>query len=132
MSQSPITDVVGFFIFLSAIFFSAEVASIVGPYIMIAAAAVVGASLSLKRREKTTRLSAMLFFLRVAGLAVLVTGLIATVMSAQHPGISERAMLAPVALVVGVIGDDWGTVLGKVARMLFAAIDLVRGKGGTS
>ncbi len=132
MSQSSITDVVGLFVFLSAIFFSAEVASVVGPYIMIAAAAVVGASLSLKRREKTTRLSAMLFFLRVAGLAVLVTGLIAAVMSAQHPGLSERAMLAPVALVVGFIGDDWGTVLGKVARMLFAAIDLVRGKGGAS
>lgn len=132
MNQSPITDVVGLFVFISALMFSAEVAAVVGPYILIALAAAVGASFSLARREKTTRLRAIGFFLRVVGLAILVTGLIAAATSAQHPGLSERVMLAPVALVVGFIGDDWPLYLGKVAKLAFAAVDLVRGKGGAS
>ena len=73
-SQSPsITDVVGLGIFLAGLVYSPEVASIVGPYLVIIVAAVVGASFALKRRDKTTRLSALWYFLRVSGLAVIDT-----------------------------------------------------------
>lgn len=132
MNPPSITDVVGLAVFISTLIFSAEVAAVVGPYILIVLAAVVGGSFSLARRQKTTRASAVLFFLRVVGLAVLLTGGIAALTSAQHPSLNERVLLAPVALVVGFIGDDWGSLLGKLTRFIFAAVDLVRGKGGTS
>jgi hypothetical protein len=132
MTQSSVTDVVGFFVFISALFFSAEVAAVVGPHILMAIAAAVGASFSLARREKTTRLRAIGFFLRVMGLAVLVTGSIAAFTNAQHPSISERALLAPVALLVGFIGDGWPALLTRVVKVAFAAVDLLRGKGGVS
>jgi hypothetical protein len=91
----------------------------------------VGASFATKRREKTTRLGALFYFLRVAGLAVLVTVSIASAASSYYDNLTERVLITPVALIVGAVGDDWPKLLQKIVRVFFSAIDLARGKGGT-
>lgn len=132
MTQPSITDVVGFFVFIAALIFSAEVANVVGPYMVIAVAAAVGASFSVARREKTTRLSAAWFFLKIVALAMLIASGLAAAAAAYSPGLSDRALLAPIALLVGFVGEGWPTLLGKVVKVLVGMLDLARGKGGAS
>jgi hypothetical protein len=133
MNSSPpgIPDAIGFGVFLAGFVYAPSVAAVVGPYIMIVLASVVGASFATKRREKTTRTAALFYFLRVAGLAVLVTVSIASVASSYYDNLTERVLITPIALIVGAIGDDWPKLLQKIVRVIFSAVDLVRGKGGT-
>jgi hypothetical protein len=130
MSQQPIADIVGLCIFIAALLFSADVANVVGPYMVIVIASSIGASFALSRRNKSSRGRALWFFTRVVGLAVLLTVGLAAVASAYRPDLHERVLLAPIALLVGFIGDDWPRLLSRIMRALFAAIDLMRGKGG--
>jgi uncharacterized membrane protein YiaA len=125
--QTSVTDAVGFGIFLAGLVYAPNVAAVVGPYIVIVLASVIGASFALKRREKTTRLSALWYFLRVAGLAVLITVSLAGIGSSYYSTLTERVLITPVALLVGAVGDDWPRLLRAIVRILFRAIDLVRG-----
>lgn len=110
MNQTSITDVIGLFVLISTAIFSVEVSNVIGPYVAIVVTAAIGASFSLARRDKTTRFSALLFFLRVCGLAVVVAGGAAAILAKFHPILSERALLAPVAFAIGLVGDDWSSV----------------------
>lgn len=123
-------DIVGLFVFAATILFSHEVAAVVGPYLVIMIAATVGGSFAVVRREKSTRLSALLFFARVVGLAVLLTVGFAAVVTAFRPDLSPRVLVAPIALVIGFIGDEWPKLLSRVVRVIYGAMDLFR-KGGT-
>lgn len=125
-----ITDIVGLAVFVAAMIFSDEAAAVIGPYMVIVAAAMIGASFSVARRGKTSRLGAVVYFARVAGLAVLITGGLAAALAAYRPDLQPRVTIAPIALVIGFA--DWPKVLAKVVQMAFAFMDLVRGKGGTS
>lgn len=107
MTDRGIIDVIGLFVFISSVIFSADVAAIIGPYVAIVVAAAIGASFSLARRDQSSRVNALLFFLRVCGLAVLVAGAAAAFLSRVHPVLTERALLAPVAFAIGLIGEDW-------------------------
>ncbi|RYF70864.1 MAG: hypothetical protein EOO22_13565 [Comamonadaceae bacterium] len=106
--------------------FSAEVANVVGPYMAIVIASAIGASFALRRREKASRLSALWFFGRVVGLAVVLTVALAFAASWKWPGLHERVLLAPIALMVGFIGDDWPALLSKIMRGIFSVVDLMR------
>lgn len=131
-SQSPtITDVVGLGIFVAGLFYSPDVAAVVGPYLVIILASVVGASFALKRREKTTRLSALWYLLRVAGLAIIGTVSLAAMFSSYYDSLTERILIAPVALAIGAIGDDFPAVARYFVSKFLAGVDLFRGKGGT-
>ena len=130
MNQQPVLDIVGLFVFIAALIFSSEVAAVVGPYMVIVVAATLGASFKVARREKTTRTSAVLFFLRVVGMAVILTVALALVLNSYRPDLSPRVTVAPIALLIGFI--DWPWALSKIVRGMFAALDLARGKGGTS
>jgi len=132
MNQPPVVDIVGLFVFIAAAMFSHEVAAIVGPYMVIIIASTSGASFALARRDKTTRTAAVWYFTRVVGLAVLLTVGFAAVANAYRPDLTPRVLVAPIALLIGFVGDDWPKLLGKVVRAIFSAIDLVRGKGGAS
>jgi uncharacterized membrane protein len=68
------------------------------------------------------------YFLRVAGLAVLITVSLAGIGSSYYSTLTERVLITPVALMVGAIGDDWPALLRNIVRMFFRAIDLARGK----
>jgi len=130
MNGSPsITDAVGLGIFLAGLVYAPGVAAVVGPYIVIILASVIGASFAVKRREKTTRLAAAWYFFRVAGLAVLVTVSLASWASNHYGGWTERSLITPVALLIGAIGDDWPQFLRGIVRALFSTVDFFRPKG---
>ncbi len=131
MNQSSITDVVGLFVFISTVMFGREAAAVIGPYVVVIVTAAVGASFSLIRRERATRTNAVLFFLRVCGLASLLTVGLSALLAGAHPSLSERALLAPVAFVIGLVGDDWPAVSTWAVRKLSRLIDvLIRERGG--
>ena len=131
-TQTPgITDIVGLCVFIATLLFSADVAQVVGPYLVIITASAIGASFSLKRREKSTRIAALLFFVRVCGLAALLTVGVSAMVAGYHPSLSERVLLAPVAFIVGLVGDDWPAIGGWAIGKIGALVDvLIKLKGG--
>jgi uncharacterized membrane protein YiaA len=130
-SQTSVTDAVGFGIFIAGLVYAPNVAEVVGPYIVIVLASIIGASFALKRREKTTRLVALWYFLRVAGLAVLITVSLAGIGSSYYSSLTERVLITPVALLIGAVGDDWPKLLRAIVRIIFRAIGLATGKDDT-
>lgn len=133
VKETPsITDVIGLGILLASVFYRPEVAAVVGPYIIIILASVVGASFAVKRREKTTRLAAVGYFLRVSGLAVILTVSAASVASSYYDNLTERVLIAPVALFIGAVGDDFPQLAKWFLAKLLAGFDVMRGKGGPS
>ena len=117
--------------FIATLLFSADVAQVVGPYLVIITASAIGASFSLKRREKSTRIAALLFFVRVCGLAALLTVGVSAMVAGYHPSLSERVLLAPVAFIVGLVGDDWPAIGGWAIGKIGALVDvLIKLKGG--
>lgn len=130
MPQSSTTDIVGVCVLLASLIFSSSVAAVVGPYMVILIASTIGASFSLARRPKSTRGAALWYFARINGLAALLTVGMAAALAAYWPDVSERVLLAPIALLVGFVGDDWPKLLARVMRAVNAAIDHFRtGKG---
>lgn len=134
VNQTPVVDAVGLAVFIAATVFSAEVAAVVGPYFTIVAAAALGASFSLIRRDTGTRPSAVWFFLRVCGAATLLTVGLSTLISMVHPSLNERVLLIPVSLGLGLLGDDYPEagkwVVGKVSAFIDVLISLrSRGSG---
>lgn len=128
---SSVLDAVGFFVFVAAWIFSADVAAAVGPYMLIIAAAAVGASFALIRQEKTTRLRAVGYFARVCGVAVILGAACAYGIAQLHPGLTERSLLAPVSFAIGLVGNDWGALALWAGRKASAFIDvLIKLKGG--
>lgn len=131
MNQQTFTDVVGLCILLAAMLFSNDVANVVGPYIVIVVASAIGASFKLGRSEKASRLAAVFFFLRSACIAMLLTVSAAAFVHNYHPGLHERFLLAPIALLLG--WTDWPSTFRRVTKLLWGGLDLIRGteKGGT-
>ena len=118
-------------VYLASRLFGHEVAALVGPYVVILLASTIGASFSLARRDPTTRTAAALFFLRINGLALLVTVGIASIANSYHETWAVSALLAPIAFIVGFIGDNWPKVLGWAGRQAERFIDiLIKLKGG--
>ncbi|GER21061.1 hypothetical protein [Variovorax boronicumulans] len=130
MNQQPLADVVALAVLIAAAVFSRAVAEVVGPYLVIVVASAVGASFALARREKSTRGRALWFFTRVVGLAVLLTVGGAVTVSAFRPDLEPRTLLAPIALLIGFIGDGWPRLLAKAVQVVYGLMDLTRGVGG--
>jgi hypothetical protein len=125
------TDFVSVMVVIATLFFSPKVAAIVGPYFAIILASSVGASFSLARREPTTRMLAVMFFVRIIGLASLLTVGVASLLHAYTPVFEERWLVAPIALIVGYVGDDWGSLLAWAGRKINALVDgLIKLKTG--
>lgn len=120
MSHTQVTDAVGFFVLITAMLFGPAAADVVGPYVLIVAASVIGASFSLARRPPSGRWGAFWFFLRVVGLAILLTVVLSAWLASRYPSLSERSLLAPVALLIGF--GDWPKLLATGVRALMSAI----------
>ena len=97
-------------------------AEVVGPYAMIFAASTVGASWALGRQATMTRLKALLFFLRINATAAIVTVIIADFLAKQlgyGSGTGGLWLIAPTALVIGGVGDDWPALIRWVVKRKF-------------
>ncbi len=131
MTNPPsITDVVGLFVFVAAVVFSPDVAAVVGPYMAIIVTASIGASFSLARREKSSRTGAVFFFVRICGLAALLTVGMSVMLAGVHTSLSERALLAPIAFGIGLVGDDWPSVGKWAGGKISSLIDVFSNRGG--
>lgn len=86
----------------------------VAPYMVILVGSAVGASFALARKDKTTRFGGIWYFLRVSGLAILVTVGIAAYVASYHESLTTRLTIAPVAFMIGFIGDDLPDLARKV------------------
>lgn len=116
---------------LASFLFGPEVAVYVGPYVVILLASTVGASFALARRTVESRSNAILFFIRTNGLALLLTVALAAAVSGHHPELTERVLIAPIAFVLGFIGDDWPKLLRWAGTKVNALIDvLIKMRGG--
>lgn len=130
MATTSITDAVGLSIIIASAAFSPAVAEVVGPYVLIATASVIGASFALARRATSTRWGAIFYFLRIVGMATLLTSGAAAYAAAKYPSLTERALLAPVALLIGFVGHDWPKLLKLTVSGIFRTIDNFRSKDG--
>ena len=116
---------------LASAIFGHEMAHVVGPYIVIILASTVGASFALARRPPETRASAVYFFLRTVGLAILLTVALASIVTGYYPEATEKALIAPIAFVVGYIGDGWPAVFKWASEKINAFIDaLIKSREG--
>jgi hypothetical protein len=100
-------DPVNVSIALASVLFGPALAGVVGPYAVILIASTVGAAWALGRRDPSARLGAAWYFLRLNATAVLVTVGLASIAGRWMGHEDTSWMLAPIALFVGGVGDDW-------------------------
>lgn len=100
-------DPVSVAIALCGILFGPALAGIIGPYAVILISCTVGAGWALGRRDPAARLSAAWYFLRLNATAVVVTVSLAQLAGRWLGDDDHSWLLAPIALIVGGVGDDW-------------------------
>ena len=101
-----------------------------GPYALIVFAGLAGAMLPLSGSVTPTRLSGAWLLLRCTLTAVVFTGILATLIE-QRWDVPRMELLAPVAFIVGAIGDGWRTVFAALGAALGAAIQRRAADGGS-
>lgn len=122
MNPQQNNDVMQLFIILAASIFGPSMAHIIGPYVMIIAASCTGAAWSLSRREPKGKVNAFFYFVRISLTAVLLTVAISDITASFFPSLQSTFLYVPVALVIGLIGDDWykmGAWLIDAAKRVF-------------
>lgn len=117
------TDVLQLFVILATSIFGTSMAHVVGPYLLIVFAAAVGAAWSLGRCQPQGKAKAVFYFLRIVLTAVLLTVAISKVAATFLPSLDEEWLIAPVALIIGLIGDDWQSIGQWVVQLIKRVID---------
>lgn len=108
-------DPVNVAVALFSVVFGPSLASVVGPYAVIILSSTVGAAWALGRRDPAARTGAAWYMLRLNATAVIVTVSLANLVG-RWLGLEDHTwLLAPIALVVGGVGDDWP----RVGKWLF-------------
>ena len=100
-------DPVSVCIALAGVIFGPALAQIIGPYAVIILSTTVGASWALGRRKPGARWGAAWYFLRLNATAVVITAGLANAAGRWLELDDHAWLLAPIALVVGGVGDDW-------------------------
>lgn len=102
-------------------------AAVLGPYAVIILGATTGAAWALSRQKEMSRLGAAWYFMRLNATALLLTVSMAAMVNKWGGFSEERWLLAPIALLVGGIGDDWPRVIkwvvGRLGRLVDRRID---------
>lgn len=124
--MSDNTDVMQLFVVMTTSIFGPSVAMVIGPYLLIMFAAATGAAWSLGRRTTESKSSSVFYFVRVVFTAILLTTVIAKLTAGFMPELEVDFLIAPVALIIGLIGDDWYQVIDwmlsagkKIANRIF-------------
>jgi hypothetical protein len=100
-----------------------EIAQYAGPYLVIMAAAIVGAVSSLMRRpEVVTRWVALAWVAWLTTLSLLLTGAVSALLehAIRQAGweVPSRYLLVPVSLAIAGVGHDWPALLVWAGRAL--------------
>lgn len=115
------------FVILTTSIFGPSMAGVVGPYLLIVFAAATGAAWSLGRCSPQGKLQAFFYFVRITFTAILLTVAISKIAASFIDPVQEEWLIAPVALIIGLIADDWRKVgawlLDTVQRFIDKKID---------
>lgn len=115
-------DPVSVAVAIAGVVFGPALAAIIGPYAVILIASTVGAAWALGRRDPSARLGAAWYFMRLNATAMLVTVGLANLAGKWLGHEDTSWMLAPIALIVGGVGDDWPRcgrwIFERIARVL--------------
>lgn len=131
MNQTPSLDPVAVAVVLLAYVFSRELAAVIAPYAVIIIASFTGAGWALSRRDPTLRGNSFAFFGRLIGTAIFITASLASI-SHHYFGVQDPQLLfAPIALIVGGIGDDWPNVGRWALGLLGRVVEIVSVKKGS-
>ncbi len=95
---------------------------LVGPYALIAFAALSGAMWPLSAAETTTKLAGAWLLLRCTITALMLTAFLASLLE-QWSGVRQVESLAPVAFAIGALGNGWRPVFDAVGAALSALLN---------
>jgi len=123
MNEQNTSDILQLFIVFAASIFDASIAEVIGPYLLIVFAAVTGACWSLGRRESKGGWNSFFYFIRIVFTAVLLTSVTAQLVTQYLDWADINLLIAPVALVIGVVGDDWLKVFAWLFDVIKKAAD---------
>lgn len=119
MANPTPLDPVALFSSIAALVVGPTLAPVIGAYAVILLAATVGAGWSLSRRDPDAKkTSVLLFLLLVDGTALFLTAGLAEVVRAWLGWETTPWLLAPIALGIGLIGDEWPAVGRSVAAFI--------------
>lgn len=122
MNQS--IDPVSVAILVASVLVSQQLAEIIGPYAVIVMAASTGAAWSLGRQDSTTRLGAVAYMVKINLTALLLTVGAAEFVGWMWPSFAgHKWILAPIALLVGAIGNEWPVVVRWLSSRVAALVD---------
>ncbi len=110
---------------LASMIFSASVAAVVGPYVVIGIGAMGGAAVALMQRESTGRFKALLFFSGATILAVLLTVPMSMLSTWYFTGLKDHWLFAPFAFGLGYLGDKWPAAMAWAWSKFNALIDIL-------
>jgi len=118
MNTTPPYDIVAVLALVGgALFSNPQLSQALAPYATIFFAGLIGTMWSLSRRPTDLspghRLRGAMFMLRVIGAALIVTLPVALWVAPKLGVNQERYLVAPIAFVIGAVGDasDWKTLL---------------------
>ena len=92
-----------------------------GPYALIAFAALAGALWPLSAAETPTKVAGAALLLRCTLTAIVLTAFLATLLERTW-GVPVNESLAPVALLIGAVGNGWRPVFASVGAMIKKAV----------
>lgn len=98
-------------------------AAYLGPYVVIAAAGLTGAMFALGRRDPTSRLGALQFVSLMVMASILATVTASKLLGYWWAPLGGAYALAPIAIVIAYIGDDWAQVGKFVASRIGRLIE---------
>jgi len=93
-----------------------------GPYTLIAFAALSGAMWPLSASNTPSKLAGAWLLLRCTLTALLLTAFLAGLLE-QWTGVKEVESLAPVAFVIGALGNGWRPVFDAIGTALSALLN---------
>ena len=134
ITKNPQSDPITLLVTLGTLVFAPDVAAHVAPYLIIIFSANIGAGFALAARPEGNRTGGAWFYIRVSGLAVVLTYGIASVVNLAYPLNDIRNWFGIVAFCIGLVGDRWMQVgtwaAGKLSMLIDVWIELRKGKGG--
>lgn len=108
-----------------AVLFVSILGPTAGPHVLIVAAAITGAMWPLSAANTDGWVDGLWLLLRCTLTALVLTGLAASVLEREW-GVPVSEVLAPVALVIGAMGNGWRSVAFAVSQFAAAFV----GRGG--
>jgi len=111
------SDPLALFTWFAAAIVGNTFSQIVGPYMLIVAMTTTGALASLSWRDPAAKPNGFLYVFIVNGIGIGLTSIIASLTAANFSSLEERALFAPVALAIGLIGLDYPKLIPKVWDM---------------